>query len=111
MLKSKIHRARLTGTKLHYEGSIRIDQALLDAANLLPGEQVDVLNVQNGNRLTTYVIKGRRGSGIVELNGPAARMGYPGDELVIVAYTQVPDGEAASVKAQIVKVGADNRPV
>ena len=76
MMKSKIHRATLTGTELHYEGSIAIDQDLLDQADILPGEQVQIVNLNNGERLVTYAITGERGSGIIELNGPAARLGW-----------------------------------
>lgn len=110
MFKSKIHRATLTSVRLHYEGSIKIDAALLEAADMLPGEQVDVLNVNNGIRLTTYVIEGKRGSGIVELNGPAARLGHPGDPVVILTYCSLPDDEARRHRPRVVHVDAGNRP-
>lgn len=109
MFKSKIHRATLTGVKLDYEGSICIDEDLLDAADLLAGEQVDVLNCSNGVRLTTYTIKGKRGSGIVELRGPAARLGYPGDQVIIVSYCGLPDAEARVHKPVKIRVDSKNR--
>src|SRR5210317_411277 len=86
MLKSKIHRATLTGTELDYEGSIAIDRNLLDAADMLPGEQVQVLNLNTGSRLITYVIEAPAGSGTVLLNGPAARLGAPGDRVIVLTY-------------------------
>ena len=109
MLKSKIHRATLTGTELDYEGSIAIDRTLLDAAGMIPGEQVHVLNVNNGSRLVTYVIEAEAGSGTVLLNGPAARLGTPGDLVVIITYCAVDDEEIAAHKAVVVKVDARNR--
>lgn len=109
MFRAKIHRARLTGVKLDYQGSIAIDEDLLDAADLLPNEQVDVLNCNNGVRLTTYVIKGKRGSGVIELNGPAARLGYKGDTLVIVSYCSLPDAECRTHKPIVVHVDENNR--
>jgi len=109
MFKSKIHRATLTSVKLNYEGSIAIDEDLMDAADMLAGEQVDVLNCNNGVRLTTYVIRGKRGSGIIELRGPAARLGYPGDQIIIVSYCALPDAEARKHKPVKVRVDAKNR--
>jgi aspartate 1-decarboxylase len=94
VLKSKIHRVRLTGVALHYVGSITIDEALLDAAGMIPNEKVQVVNVNNGARIETYIIKGERNSGIVELNGPAARTAYVGDTLIVISYAQM-DFEAA----------------
>lgn len=111
LLKSKIHRATLTGTHLDYEGSIAIDSNLLKLADLLPYEQVHVLNVNNGSRLVTYVIEAEAGSGTVALNGAAARAGVPGDLLIILAFAQVPDSEAPGWKARVVKVDAGNRPL
>jgi aspartate 1-decarboxylase len=108
MFKSKIHRATLTGTKLNYEGSICIDEALMEAADLLPAEQVDVLNCNNGERLTTYVIKGKRNSGTVELRGPAARLGYEGDPVIIVSYATYEDADARKHKPVIVRVDGKN---
>ncbi len=110
MLKSKIHRATLTGTDLHYEGSIAIDQDLLEAADILPGEQVQVLNLHNGARLITYAIVAPRGSGTVLLNGPAARMGMPGDVVSILTYCDVTDEEARAFKPTVVLVNEKNRP-
>ncbi len=109
MLKSKIDRAHVTALELEYQGSITLDQDLLDAADLLPGEQVQVLNLNNGSRITTYVIAGERGSGAVILNGPAARTGYPGDPLIVLAYALVDDREAAGFTPRIVRVRPDNR--
>jgi aspartate 1-decarboxylase len=109
MLKSKIHRATLTGTELDYEGSIAIDRNLLDAADMLPGEQVHVLNVNNGSRLITYIIEAERGSGTVMLNGPAARLGLPGDVVVILTYCSLPDDEARKFRPLVVKVDEHNR--
>jgi aspartate 1-decarboxylase len=110
MLKSKIHRATLTGTDLHYEGSITVDQDLLEAADILPGEQVHVLNLHNGARLVTYAIVAPRGSGTVLLNGPAARMGMPGDMVTILTYSDFTDEEARAFKPTVVLVDEKNRP-
>ncbi len=109
LLKSKIHRARLTGTDLDYEGSITVDRALLDAADILPGEQVHVLNLSNAARLITYAIEAEAGSGVVLLNGPAARLGAPGDLLIILAYGVYSEEEARSHRPRIVQVDALNR--
>jgi len=109
MLKSKIHRATLTGTDLSYEGSITLDRTLLEAADILPGEQVHVLNLSNGARLVTYAIEAEAGSGTVLLNGPAARLGVPGDLLVILTYAAYPDQEARELKPTVVKVDRNNR--
>ncbi len=109
MLKSKIHRAKLTGTELDYEGSIAIDRKLLEAADLLPGEQVHVLNLNNTARLITYVIEAEAGSGTVMLNGAAARLGVPGDLLIILSFCALPDGEARRLVPKVVKVDEKNR--
>ena len=109
MLRSKIHRATLTGTDLDYEGSIAIDRDIIDAAEMLPGEQVHVLNLNNGQRLITYVIEAPAGSGTVLLNGPAARLGVRGDVVVILAYCAVTDEEARKIKPVVVQVDAKNR--
>lgn len=109
MLKSKIHRATLTGTKLDYQGSIAIDRNLLEAADMLPGEQVQVLNVNSGTRLTTYVIEAEAGSGTVLLNGPAARMGVAGDLVVIITYCVLGEEELASHQPTVVFVDEKNR--
>ena len=109
MLRSKIHRATLTGTELDYEGSIAIDRDLIRAADLLPGEQVHVLNLSNAERLITYVIEAPAGSGTMMLNGPAARLGVVGDKVVILAYATVDDAEARTFKPTIVHVDGKNR--
>jgi len=111
MLKSKIHRATLTGNHLDYEGSISIDTDLLEASGMLPGEQVHVVNLNNGSRLVTYVIEGDKGSGTIMLNGPAARMGLKGDKIIIIAYCQMNQEEAESYKPIVVKVDENNRQV
>ena len=110
MLHSKIHRATLTGVEPDYEGSITLDRALLDRAGLLPGEQVHVLNLNNGERLITYAIAAPRGSGTVMLNGPAARKGLKGDTVVILAYAQMSAREARRHRPVVVLVDARNRP-
>lgn len=109
MLKSKIHRATLTSTDLNYEGSIAVDTDLLAAADILPGEQVHVLNLSNGSRLITYAIEADAGSGTVMLNGPAARAGLPGDLLVVITYCTLGDAELANHPPRVVKVDAKNR--
>jgi len=111
LLKSKIHRATITGADLHYEGSLAIDESLMERANLLPGEQVHVFNVNNGSRLTTYAISAPRDSGTILLNGAAARLGLVGDKVIIVAFANVPDQEARTWSASIVHVDEENRPV
>ena len=108
MLKSKIHGARLTDTRLHYEGSIAIDADLLHAADMLPGEQVHVLNLANGSRIITYVIEAPAGSRTVMLNGPAARTGQVGDQIIILSYCEISDEEARSFKPLVVLVGDNN---
>jgi aspartate 1-decarboxylase len=94
VLKSKIHRVKLTQTELHYVGSITIDEALLEAANMIENEKVQVVNVNNGERLETYIIKGERNSGVICLNGPAARKGFVGDHLIIISYALMDFEEA-----------------
>lgn len=89
VLKSKIHRAKITQAELHYVGSISIDEALLEAANMIEGEKVQVVNINNGERIETYVIKGERGSGTVCLNGPAARKAQVGDVVIIISYASM----------------------
>lgn len=109
MLKSKIHRATLTGTELDYEGSIAIDRDLMEAADMLPGEQVQVLNLNNAARLMTYVIEGPAGSGTVLLNGPAARLAQPGDRVIILSYCVVSDEESRTLRPKVVLVDEKNR--
>lgn len=94
VLKSKIHRVKITGADLNYIGSITIDENLMEAANLLEGEKVAIVNVNNGERLETYVIKGTRGSGEVTMNGPAARKVQPGDIVIVIAYAYMTPEEA-----------------
>jgi len=110
MFKSKIHRATLTGTELEYEGSITVDQDLLDRADIAPGEQVHVLNLNTGSRLVTYAIPAPRGSGTMLLNGPAARLGTKGDRVIVLTYCLVDDKQVARHKPVIVQVDAKNRP-
>lgn len=111
MLKAKIHRACVTGANLYYEGSITIDEKLIKQADILPGEKVEVLNINTGARLETYVIAGRPSSGIICLNGPAARGASVGDEVIIVSYVAVEDREAAGIKPRIVKVNRKNKAI
>lgn len=109
MLKSKIHRAVLTDANLNYVGSITIDRNLLEAADIIPYEKVQVVNNNNGARFETYVIEGEPGSGEICLNGAAARLGQPGDILIILAYAQVDEGKAKDHKPQVVHVDENNR--
>jgi len=111
MLRAKIHRATVTGTELHYEGSLALDRNLMEAADLLPGEMVQVLNLNTGSRLETYLIEAPAGSGAVVLNGPAARTAQPGDLVIILASCVVSEEEARQVKPRIVYVDEKNRPV
>lgn len=109
VLKSKIHRARITQAELHYVGSITIDEDLMDAANLIEGEKVAVVNVNNGERLETYVIKGERGSGMVCLNGPAARKAQVGDIVIIISYASMKLKKAKEFKPTIIFPTPDNK--
>jgi aspartate 1-decarboxylase len=109
MLKSKIHRATVTQADLHYVGSITIDAELMDAADLLPGEQVAVVDVTNGARLETYVIEGERGSGVIGINGAAAHFVAPGDLIIVISYAGVPDPEAKAYVPKVVFVDEGNR--
>jgi aspartate 1-decarboxylase len=102
VLKSKIHRVKITQAELHYVGSITIDEDLLDAANLIENEKVQVVNVNNGERLETYVIKGQRGSGQVCLNGPAARKAAVGDIVIIISYAGMELEEAKKYKPVLI---------
>lgn len=108
MLKAKIHRARVTQCDLNYNGSITIDPVLLEASGILPHEQVDVLNVNNGARFTTYAIEGTRGSGIIGINGAAARLAQPEDEVIICAYCQMDQAYARNYNPVIVLMNPDN---
>ncbi|GII87891.1 aspartate 1-decarboxylase [Sphaerisporangium siamense] len=109
MLKSKIHRATVTQCDLHYVGSLTIDADLMEAADLLPGELVHVVDIDNGNRLETYVIEGERGSGIIGVNGAAARLVHKGDLVIVISYATVSDAEARALRPSVVFVDADNR--
>ncbi|MEV4097471.1 aspartate 1-decarboxylase [Streptosporangium saharense] len=111
MLTSKIHRATVTQADLHYVGSVTVDEDLLDAAGLLPGEQVHIVDIDNGARLVTYTIAGPRGSGIIGINGAAARLVQPGDLVIIIGYGQLEDAEARTFLPRIVHVDRDNRVV
>ena len=110
VLKSKIHRVKITQAELHYVGSITIDEDLVDAANIIENEKVQVVNINNGERLETYVIKGKRGSGVVCLNGPAARKAAVGDIVIIISYAAMDFEEAKTFKPSIVFVKDGNKP-
>jgi len=109
MLKGKIHRATVTEANLDYMGSLTLDENLLDAAGLMEYEKVQILNITNGNRLETYIIRGKRGSGQVCINGAAAHLIHEGDLVIVVAYCQLSDEESKYHQPQIVYVDADNR--
>ncbi|MFD5556438.1 aspartate 1-decarboxylase [Streptomyces sp. NPDC127068] len=109
MFKSKIHRATVTQADLHYVGSVTIDADLLDAADLLPGELVHIVDITNGARLETYVIEGERGSGVIGINGAAAHLVHPGDLVIIISYAQVEDAEARALRPRVVHVDEGNR--
>lgn len=109
MLYAKIHRATVTQADLHYVGSLTIDADLLEASGILPNQQVDVVDVDNGNRLTTYAIEGERGTGIVCINGAAARLVSPGDLVIIISYAQMTDEEIATFEPKVVFVDGDNK--
>ncbi|MDF5758928.1 aspartate 1-decarboxylase [Spongiactinospora sp. TRM90649] len=109
MLTAKIHRATVTQADLHYVGSLTIDEDLMDAAGLLPGEQVHVVDIDNGARLVTYAITGPRGSGVIGVNGAAARLVQAGDLVIIIAYGQMEDAEARAFRPCVVHVDRSNR--
>ncbi|MBW8752061.1 MAG: aspartate 1-decarboxylase [Propionibacteriales bacterium] len=109
MMKSKIHRATVTQADLHYVGSVTVDQDLLDAADLLPGELVHIVDVTNGARLETYTIAGERGSGVIGINGAAAHLVHPGDLVILIGYGQLETAEARIFQPHVVFVDADNR--
>ncbi len=109
MLRSKIHRATITGAELDYDGSLTLDEDLIVAAGMLPYEQIMVSNLQNGERFETYVIPGPRGSGMVCLNGPTARKGMVGDKVIIFCYEHYSETELARYKPTIIKVDENNR--
>jgi aspartate 1-decarboxylase len=108
MLKSKIHRATVTDANINYEGSITIDSKLMKAADILPYEQVHVLNVNNGARFTTYAIEGKEGGGDICLNGAAARLGVKGDLVIILTYENIPEEQLKNYKPRIVHVNEKN---
>ncbi len=102
ILKSKVHRAVITEANLHYVGSLTLDENIMEAANMIENEKIQVVNVNNGERIETYLIKGKRGSGVCCLNGPAARRGMVGDVVVIISYCSMPFEEAKNFKPWIV---------
>ena len=109
VMKSKIHRVKITQAELHYVGSITIDKDLLDASDLIPNEKVQVVNINNGERLETYVIEGEAGSGEVCLNGPAARLAQVGDIVIIIAYGTMDQDEAKSFKPKVIFPDNNNK--
>lgn len=109
VLKSKIHRVKITQAELHYVGSITVDEDLMDAANIIENEKVQVLNLNNGERLETYVIKGERGSGTICMNGPAARKMQVGDIIIVISYASMPFEEAKSWKPTLVFPTENNK--
>jgi len=109
MLKSKIHRAMVTEADLNYVGSITIDEVLMEAADILPNEKVQIVNNNNGSRFETYVIKGPRDSGVICLNGAAARLVHPGDSIIIISYSLVDNREAAEFQPKVIFVDQNNR--
>jgi aspartate 1-decarboxylase len=108
MMKSKVHRASVTQADLDYVGSCTLDATLMDAANLLPGEKVDIVDITNGHRLSTYLIEGPRGSGIVGINGAAAHLIHPGDLVILIAYGMFDDAEAKVFAPSVVFVDEHN---
>jgi aspartate 1-decarboxylase len=111
MMKSKLHGAHITAAELYYEGSITIARDLMEAADLLDGERVQVVNMQNGSRIETYVIEGEAGSGVICLNGPAARSAVVGDVVHIISYCLADDAEAAALKPRVAILGDHNEVV
>jgi aspartate 1-decarboxylase len=109
LMKSKIHRATITSADLHYEGSLTLDTELMAAADLVEYEEIQVVNVNNGSRFTTYVIPGAAGSGVVQLNGAAARLGMPGDTVILIAYADFDEAEVTTFRPAVVFVDARNR--
>ncbi len=109
MLKSKIHRATVTRAELHYVGSVTLDADLMEAADLLPGEKVAIVDITNGARLETYVIEGDRGSGVIGINGAAAHLIHPGDLVILISYAQLDDELARRFRPRVVHVDAANR--
>lgn len=111
MLKSKIHRATVTQADLHYVGSCTIDADLMEAADILEGEQIDIVDIDNGNRLTTYAITGDRGSGVIGINGAAARLISPGDLVIIIGYAQYSEEDLKGYASRVVFVDENNKQI
>lgn len=109
MMKSKIHRATVTQADLHYVGSLTVSADLMEAADLLPGEKVDIVDIDNGARLSTYVIEGPRDSGVIGINGAAARLISPGDLVIIIAYATVTDADARELRPRVLFVDGENK--
>ncbi|AMA59842.1 aspartate 1-decarboxylase [Bradyrhizobium sp. CCGE-LA001] len=109
LMKGKIHRASVTEADLHYEGSVAIDRALLDAAGFLINERVEIYNVETGARFASYVVEAPRGSGIISLNGAEARLALPGDKIIMVAYALFDEVEARTFKPRVVLIDRENR--
>lgn len=109
IFKAKIHQVTITQADLHYEGSLTVDMDLLEASGILPNEKVQVVNINNGNRFETYTIIGERGSGVIGLNGAAARLGLPGDKIIIISYAQMTPEEAQKFKPTVIVVDDKNK--
>ena len=109
IFKAKIHQATITQADLHYEGSLTVDMDLLEASGILPNEKVQVVNINNGNRFETYTIIGERGSGVIGLNGAAARLGLPGDKIILISYAQMTPEEAQKFKPTVIVVDDKNK--
>ena len=109
MFKSKIHPATITQADLNYSGSLTVDEDLLDEAGILPNEKVQIANIDNGNRFETYTIVGKRGSGVIGLNGAAARLGMPGDKIIIISYAHMTPEEAKSHKPVVIVLDEKNK--
>ena len=111
LMRAKVHGATLTGANLNYVGSLTLDSAIMEQLDMLPNEQVQVLNLNTGSRLTTYLLPGEKGSGVVALNGAAARLGHPGDKVLIVAYAVMSEEEARQFRPKVALVDERNRVV
>lgn len=109
MLKSKVSNATVVDLQLHYKGSITVDRLIMEAADIYEGERVDVLNLNNGVRFQTYVIEGKKGSGAIALNGPAARLGYRGDKIIILSYGYYSESEIKKLRAKYIEIGDGNK--
>jgi len=111
LLKSKIHRATITDADLYYEGSLTVDKSLMEQANMREYEKVHIVNINNGHRLITYLIEGERGSGVICLNGAAARLGHRGDKIIIISYAEFTPEEADKHKPVVILVDEKNKPI